>query len=260
MSRFEHLEIEAQTKQVAPADSGLSYDEVHYSQLARKSEFQGEFETALRYYSRSLQYKTEHLPAWLGQIFCLIDLGEFHEAVVWAERGLEILGEQKDILATKAMAIGRQGDLGRALAYSDQAMRLPGPAVTLWLCRGDLLMAEDIRKAEFCLSKALENDRQNPYTYLRAAISCLSVRQADDALEYLSRARELYPKGAFIHFLIGQAQAVCGQNRLASQAWQNALKLNPQLQVCADAIWRLQHQGTFGWIGTTIRRLLRRND
>jgi len=47
------------------------------------------FEPALRFYSKVLEYNPGTLAAWTAQVRMLIELGEFREAKLWANKALE---------------------------------------------------------------------------------------------------------------------------------------------------------------------------
>ncbi len=122
MGRFENLELEMKKKSTAD-DVKQNYDESYYLNLAQNAQINGDFETALRYFSRALSYKIDIPEAWIGQVLCLIDLGELKEAVTWADKASEVIGNDPELIAAKSMALGRLGDIEKALAYSDQAMK-----------------------------------------------------------------------------------------------------------------------------------------
>ncbi len=231
MGRFENLEISIRQKP-KPEDIKQGYDEVYYINLAKESQLNGDFEAALRYFSRALSYKIEIPEAWIGQVLCLIDLGEFDEAMVWAEKAAEVIGNVSELLAVKAMALGRKGEFERALGYSDQAMKKGTNSPLLWLCRGDIIIANDHKNAEFCFRKAVECDKDNPFVYLRIGISLLSVKEPAPALTHLKRALELDPKSPLINFLVGKCYQMMGLDDNARDYYRRALRIKPDYQEC----------------------------
>ena len=58
-----------------------------------------DFEQALRSYSRVLEHDPLHVPAWAGQVRALIELGEFQEARLWADKALERFPTEPELLA-----------------------------------------------------------------------------------------------------------------------------------------------------------------
>ncbi len=244
MGRFENLEIFIKQKPT-PEDVKKGYDEIYYIKQAKEAQLNGDFEAALRYFSRALSYKVDIPDAWIGQVLCLIDLGEFDEAIIWADKGIEVIGENPDLIAVKAMALGRKGEIERAIAYSDQSMKKRSNSPLLWLARGDIIIANDYRNAEFCFRKAMECDKNNPFIYLRIGISFLSVKEPTPALTYFKKALELNPKSPFINFLIGKCYHMMRINRNAKDYYERAIKMKPDYQECIDAYRELQNQSIF---------------
>jgi tetratricopeptide (TPR) repeat protein len=71
----------------------------------------------------------------------LIELGEFREAKLWADKALERFPNEPELLAAKAVALGRSGDLQGALAFSDASIEERGDTPYVWLARGDVMLA-----------------------------------------------------------------------------------------------------------------------
>jgi len=86
-----------------PEGAGI-IDEAHYLQKAKETFDDEDYERALAYYSRALQYGTDPEEAWVGQLRSLIELGQMQEAVVWSERALERFPNSAQILAARAQA------------------------------------------------------------------------------------------------------------------------------------------------------------
>ncbi|MGQ9817031.1 MAG: tetratricopeptide repeat protein [bacterium] len=244
MGRFENLELEIK-KKPEKSDTSIVYDEVHYLNLAKEAQINGDFEAALRYFSRALNYRLGIPEAWVGQVLCLIDLGELNEAVIWADKAIEVIGTGADILAVKAMALGRLGEYERALAYSDQAMKKGGASSIIWVARGDIIITADERGAEFCFRKALETDHKNPYTYLRIGIAYISIKNYKLALVDLKKALELKPISPLINYLIGVCYQKLGYFDIAKQYYDQELRINPDYQKCIEAYKKLCRFGIF---------------
>ena len=126
MSRFINLEFDGESEGQSQPPKALVKDEVYYFAEARSAFENGEFEPALRHYSKVLEFNPENAAAWAGQVRMLIELGEFREAKVWADKALERFPDEAELLAAKAVALGRSGDLQAALAFSDAAIERAG--------------------------------------------------------------------------------------------------------------------------------------
>src|SRR4051812_19991654 len=107
MSRFSRLEFEEPPEaRVEPlADPWPDLDENGCLRAADEQFRSGLYEAALVYYSRVLRFNKSREDAWMGQVRCLICLGEHREAVLWSDRGLERFRESPDLLAGKGLAL-----------------------------------------------------------------------------------------------------------------------------------------------------------
>ena len=66
-----------------------------------------------------------HVPAWVGQVQMLVELGELHEADLWADKALELFRDNGELPSAKAVARARLGRAADALQCSDAGLRAP---------------------------------------------------------------------------------------------------------------------------------------
>ena len=163
MSRFGHLELETST----PASTALRHFVPDSSQAqclleANQAFDRAEFESALRWFGRSLEHGLSQVPAWVGQVRALLELGRPADAKVWADKALERFADHPELLALKAMALGRTGETATALAFSDAAVARPGDFPLVWLARADVLLARGEKTAEHCLPGPCKSPRATP--------------------------------------------------------------------------------------------------
>lgn len=145
MSRFGNLELDGQHEDLEQT-SALK-DQAYYMAEARTAHEMANFEKALRYYSKVLEYDPQLTAAWGGQVRMLIELGEYREAKVWAEKALERFPRDPELLAAKGVALGRLGELNEALAFSDASIEERGETAYVWLARADVLLARKESRA-----------------------------------------------------------------------------------------------------------------
>src|SRR5437899_4608880 len=155
MSRFANLEFEGEGEEQWHGAKAVSKDEAFYFAQAREAFQNGNFESGLRLYSKVLEFNPQNASAWCGQVRMLVELGEFREAKLWADKALERFPHEPELLAAKAVALARGGDLQGALAFSDASIEERGDTPYVWLARGDVLLARRERRADYCLEKAL---------------------------------------------------------------------------------------------------------
>src|SRR5688500_15074773 len=89
MSRFSKLDFEAAPTPIVAPDKWPDMDEAGCLRNGDEAFYSGLYETALNLYSRALRFNRESVAAWVGQIRCLIEMGEFPEAITWADRASE---------------------------------------------------------------------------------------------------------------------------------------------------------------------------
>jgi tetratricopeptide (TPR) repeat protein len=247
MSRFGNLELGGesedrwQQEQKPPAK-----DEAYYFGEAKSAFENGNFEQALRNYSKVLEYNPENAAAWTAQVRMLIELGEFREAKLWADKALERFPQFPELLAAKAVALGRVGDLQGALAFSDASIEERGDTPYVWLARGDVMLARKEPRADYCFEKALLLSPKNWFTAWLAARIRFYYEQFVLALKLLQQAVE-WNTGSFILWLeLGRCQRALGLIGLAENSFAQAQQLNPHCQEASQAAIELSQTGLFG--------------
>src|SRR5689334_18835703 len=154
MSRFVNLEFSGESEDHQDEQRSQTKDEAYYSAQARAAFENGNFEPALRHYSKVLEFNPDNAAAWTAQVRMLIELGEYREAKLWADKALERFPREAELLAAKAVALARTGDLPGALAFSDASIEERGDTPYIWLARGDVLLARAEARAGYCFEKA----------------------------------------------------------------------------------------------------------
>lgn len=226
MSRFGNLEFGQES------DSDLfgqekAKDESYYFSAASTAFEEADFEKALRSYSKVLEFNPQNAAAWTGQVRALIELGEFREAKLWADKALERFPHEPELLAAKAVALGRCGDLDAAMAFSDAAIEERGSTPYVWLARGDVLLARRERRADWCFDKALALAPNNWLVAWLAARIRYFYQQFTLALRHVEQALQWNPANCVLWLLQGQCQQQIGWVSQATVSFQQALQLKP---------------------------------
>jgi tetratricopeptide (TPR) repeat protein len=184
----------------------------------------------------------------------LIELGEFREAKLWADKALERFPHEPELLAAKAVALARSGDLPGALAFSDAAIEERGDTPYLWLARGDVLLARAEARADYCFEKAiLLAGRDWFVTWLAARIRYFHEHFAL-ALKLLQQALELNAAHFRLWLDLGRCQQALGLIGPARHSFTQARQLNPHCEEAGEAMAKLAHSG----LGTRLRGWCRR--
>jgi tetratricopeptide (TPR) repeat protein len=254
MSRFVNLELDGESEGQGQPSKPLVKDEAHYCGEARAAFENGEFEPALRLYSKILEFNPRNAAAWAGQVRMLTELGECGEARLWADKALERFPHEPELLAAKAVALGRTGDLQGALAFSDAAIEEQGDTPYVWLARADVLLARKEPRADCCFDKALLLAPRDWFVAWLAARIRFYYRQFALALKLMQQALE-WNAGHFLLWLeLGRCQQALGLLGAARNSLSQARQLNPRCHEAGLALARLSRTG----IGPRIRGWCRR--
>jgi Flp pilus assembly protein TadD len=154
MSRFVNLELGDHDEEFSP-ETSVDKGAAHYFECANDAFANMDFEEALRTFSKVLEYDANHTGAWTGQVRALIELDELREALTWADRALEGFPNEPELLAAKAVALGRSGEQESAMAFSDTSIATQGETAYVWLARADVLLSCREERAQFCFEKAM---------------------------------------------------------------------------------------------------------
>jgi tetratricopeptide (TPR) repeat protein len=254
MSRFSNLEFGDEAQDQAPEQKALVKDEAYYLAEARAAFENRNFESALRLYSKVLEFSPQNASAWTSQVRMLIELGEYREAKLWADKALERFPHEPELLAAKAVALGRSGDLQGALAFSDASIEERGDTPYIWLARGDVLLAREEARADFCFEKALLLAPGDWFVAWLAARIRYFYEQFALALKLLQKAIELNASHFLLWLEMGQCQQALGLVGPARNSFTQARQLNPH---CDEARAGLAHLSSVG-LGSRMRGWWRR--
>lgn len=258
--RFSSLEFDGQGRdeEKLPHRQGGAGEAVTaqaYVAKARAADQWGEYETALRLYTRALQEDRAAIPAWVGQVQMLVLLGECREARMWSDKALELFRNNGELLAAKAQACLRQRERNDAMACSDASLAAPGSSAWRWQVRGEVLLDQQRRHAEECFQKSLAEADADWFDRIVIARIYLRYNRATNALSYAQAAAGMRPTHGYVWFVLGNCQKSLGLKPLAQESYQRCLQLREGYGPALRAIERLDDRPTlFGWAGGLLRR------
>jgi tetratricopeptide (TPR) repeat protein len=253
MSRFSNLEFGDQSESQSPEQRQLVKGEAFYMAEARAAFENAKFEQALRLYSKVLEFNPACASAWTGQVRMLIELGEFREAKLWADKALERFPHEPELLASKAVALARSGDLEGAIAFSDASIEERGDTPYIWLARGDVLLARKESRGDFCFDKALLLAPRDWFTVWLAARVRHFYKQFALSLKLLQQAIEWNASHFVLWLDLGNCQQALGLIGLAKTSFTHARELNPHCEAGA-AIQHLSRAGVWARVQGLLRR------
>lgn len=244
MSRFGNLELNSDAENERRSEAVLK-DEPYYLAQANAALESAQWELALRQFGKVLEFNAANVSAWTGQVRMLIELGEYREARLWADKALQRFANEPELLAAKAVALGRAGDLQGALAFSDASIEERGETPYIWLARADVLLAREAPRADFCFDRALLAGPDNWVIAWLAARIRAFYRQFALAVKLLQRALELNSTHFLLWLELGQCQEALGLTGPARASFEQASQLNPSCSEARHALGRVQHTGFF---------------
>jgi tetratricopeptide (TPR) repeat protein len=243
MSRFNNLEfgdhLEGQS-----INRPAAKDEHYYLEEAQSAFAHGQFEQALRAYAKVLEFAPKNASAWTGQVRMLIELGEFREAKLWADKALESFPSEPELLAAKAVALARSGDLKAALVFSDAAIETRGDTPYVWLARGDVFLAREEKRAEFCFEKARSLAPRNWFFCWLTSRVYFYYKRFSRALKLAQEGLALEGGQAVIWLQFGRCQLALGLIDSASNSFEQARQLDPH---CVPAEAETSQISEGGW-------------
>ncbi|HTI71708.1 MAG TPA: tetratricopeptide repeat protein [Candidatus Limnocylindria bacterium] len=256
MSRFGKLEFEMPGEQRSSETVGTHAN--HFLEEARQLFFRAEFEPALRSYARALEYNPATPEPWVGQVRVLIELGEFHEARGWAEKGLERFPREAELLAAQAVAVARLGDVEAALAFSDASMEADGNVPYLWIARADVLLARQESTSAYCLARAKALAPRDWSVCWVGGRVLLYWNKLAEALKMAQEAISLDAGELSAWLLAAECQLELGLVGAAQLSCRQAVALGPNHPSAASLLERSSHVGwgerLAGWWRRNLRK------
>lgn len=256
MSRFASLEFGHESHDDSREESVK--DEKYYLAAATSAYEQADFEQALRHFAKVLEFNPQNAGAWTGQVRALIELGEYREAKLWADKALEHFPSEPELLAAKAVALGRCGDLDGAMAFSDASIEERGDTPYVWLARGDVLLARKERRADYCFDKAIALAPRDWFTAWLGARVRFFYEQFALALKLVQQALEWEPCRAVLWLQLGLCQQRLGMVGAARTSLGRALEVRPHWTLAEAALVETDQAGPLARLADSFRNLFRK--
>lgn len=252
MSRFGNLEFGPRQEGVVTPE--VVTDEAFHLREAATAYEAGDFERALRAFSRVLEHNARNTAAWAGQVKMLIELGELREARLWADKALEQFPKEPELLAAKAIALARLGEVDSALAFSDAAIEERGESAYIWLARGDVLLARAEPAAAFCFERATILGGGGWFIRWLISRTYLFYRKFSLALKTLLSGQAGHDISPAFWVQAGLCYSELGRHELARHAIAQALELDPR-HAAANALEnRMERHDWWHWLRGHLRR------
>jgi tetratricopeptide (TPR) repeat protein len=246
MTRFGQLEFDDQRKPAQkeivensttqPASGEPLRDSHYFQKQATMLWLNGDYELALRNFSRAVEHDATFFEGWYGQVQMLIELEEYPEAVMWADKALKLFPDNAELLALKGVAMAYDAKIDDAFAYSDKALEKENAGARVWLGRAKVLMLKRSKIALNCISNAVSVAGPGLATVqLQSGRILLEGGMLHEAIEHLEAAVKLLPKSAMAWFELGSCQSLLGRAE-AEVTLKQCLQLRPGWREAQDEL------------------------
>lgn len=250
--RFDKLEFDS-----TPDDSGkedsvpIEKDFSHWVREADHNRRIGQYENALRYYSRALEEDKTQVMAWVGQVQMLILLSEYAQAKIWSQKALELFPNNPDLLSGQSQAECRLGNIKAALTLSDAAIIQRGETAYQWQVRAELSVAT--KKTGDITSFDKANLANSDWLVsLESALIYLFYRSYSKAQQRAKVAVEKSSDSYYCWYILG----VCSQKLgFVSSAQMNFSRC---LELCPNHVQAEQRMFEINQSNWSVGRLLKR--
>ena len=238
MDRFSQLEF-GDTRPADPSAVGESIrDAAYFQREALRYWLAGDFELALRNYCRILENNNTVFEGWAGQVSMLIELAEYREADLWADKALELFPEHPELLALKAIACCRDAKVRQAVACSDRAIGQERPTARAWLARAEVFLDRSDSVVDGCISKAVGLAGGDAGAVKLEAARLLRRRGSyAGAGGLLQEVLKVLPKSALAWYELGCCQQALGRAE-ARASLEQSLRFHPDWPVARQALTR----------------------
>lgn len=232
------LQPVSQTAKAAAPE--VEYDSSHYLSEGDGLFYRGQYQKALRLYSRAIQADHSLVEPWVGQVLCLIEMKQLGEAMVWVKRALELFPEDARIVSLEAVVYAYRGMVQRGLGASDYAIKIDASDPLVWFLRAQILCMADNRNYQFCLDKAMEMRHPEDWK-LPMLVGQFMLRQKRwaQAVENLKMAVAANARNPFAWRMLGQAYEKMALTQAALDAYHQAEELDTTGLEARSAIQRL---------------------
>lgn len=258
MARFDKLEFDEpeDDTQVESAEQKVHKDEHYWAKLADTHRRDGNYENALRFYSRALEIDKSLIEGWVGQVQMLVLLKEYPQASMWAKKALELFPNHGDLLAGRAQSECRQGNQGDAVSLSDGALNQHGETAYQWQVRGELMLVMKQKTDRHCFDKAqvLSRDHIVP---LESGLIYMHHRIFMKAQQRLQAALDREIDSHYAWYLMGVCQNESGLPDKARQSFERCMELCPNHHEAGEQLAKLRDGSSL--IGNVFKRIIRRN-
>ncbi len=256
MARFDKLELGTKARagpQKEQAPSRL--DEIGWLKKADGHRRRGEYETRYGSFHEPLELDKSLLEGWVGQVQMLVLLDELKESEMWARKALELFPNNGELLAGRAQALCRLGDLKQAHVVSDGALKQAGQSAYRWIVRGELMLAGGQDVERHCFEKARQNSA-DWLVPLEIALVCLYYNRPSRALDSARQAVEKGPDHYYAWYVQGLCESELGLARPALRSLSRCRELSPGNVEAERLVAKVENGGISIW--QLMRRIFRR--
>lgn len=250
MARFDKLEFSLNENATDQAVTTMeTTDASRWMRDADRARRVGNYESALRMYSRALELDRSVVDGWVGQVQMLVLLDECPEAELWSRKAIELFPGNGELFAGRAQSLCRRKDIKQAQELSDGALAREGESAYRWMVRGEIMLATKQKTVDHCFQKAkvIDSDWLVP---TEIALICRQYGSPAKGITHLKDALQKSGEEVYVWYLLGLCQADLDMNAAARRSFEQCLEADPHHEPARHQLADLDNRGfsLFRWM------------
>lgn len=197
----------------------------------------GNVSDAIESFEIATEFNPNHAEAWMMKAMLHEERGELSVARRCFDRALEIAPSNPDILFNRGQFSVRRGDREEALIYFHRAVQAdPNHVYALHNIGGVLFELGRVDEAAERMRRVRDLNPDDPVIWFGMGQFYVTTRNYADAFICFTRVTSLEPGNAAAWFNLGALNRLGGDNESALEAYEEALRLDPDDEDARNAI------------------------
>ncbi|MEZ2304039.1 MAG: tetratricopeptide repeat protein, partial [Microcoleus sp.] len=188
----------------------------------------GNFEGAIIYYDKALEFKPDYHQAWYNRGLALYNLGRLEDAIAFYDKALEFKPDLHEAWNNRGLALGNLGRLEEAIASWDKALEFKPDDDEAWKNRGVAL--DNLGRLEEAIAsydKALEFKPDDYGAWYNRGYALDDLGRLEDAIASYDKALAFQPDNYAAWNNRGLALGNLGRLEEAIASYDKALEFKP---------------------------------
>lgn len=174
---------------------GVSLNAEDYYNRGLDYYYKEQYESALKFFDKAIQLKSDYAEAWVGKGIALVKLERYEEALKAYNKVIELKPDDAEVWADKGATLAFMGRYEEALKAFDRAIELKPDLAEAWACKAvALVKLERYPEALEAYDKAIELNPDDASAWFNRACTRARMGDKDNALKDLAQAIKIDEK------------------------------------------------------------------